>query len=181
MKHIIILVVLYIFTNTTHAQNIETPNSRGVIDNIKSVKPAQLNLLPKTNLLFTFNKGNTYEIQNNVVTKGTYLIQTLNGKQYLIPLDGLQSPRKKKAVKQGELIIKDTLPQAKLLNNNDKGKIYALPLDNMRCLVGTINSNMPIATLGPGDYKNIPNAIPEQKIIPEVILPNNGIFHPLSK
>ncbi len=32
-------------------------------------------------------------------------------------------------------IISDSLPQAKLLYNTDKGKVYALPQDNMPCLV----------------------------------------------
>ena len=84
-----------------------------------------------------------------------------------------------KTVKPQSLQI--TFPEAKLLYNTDKGKVYALPLDNMPCLVPYVISNMPIARLDIKDYKKIPNAIPEQKIIPVYIVPNNGIFHLLTK
>ena len=58
------------------------------------------------------------------------------------------------------------LPQAKLLYNTETGKVYALPQDKMPCLVPQTNSNMPIAKLDMNEFKKIPNALPEQKIIP---------------
>ncbi len=42
---------------------------------------------------------------------------------------------KKKSLDRNPGIISDTLPQAKLLYNTDKGKVYALPFDNMPWLV----------------------------------------------
>ena len=65
--------------------------------------------------------------------------------------------------------LKENFPQAKLLHSNGKGKVYALPQDNMPCLVPHINSNMPVAGLGINKTQKIPNALPEQKIIPEKV------------
>ena len=60
------------------------------------------------------------------------------------------------------------LPQAKLLYNSDKGKVYSLPLDNMKCLVPdvlyTINENKQYKQDYSPSY--IPNALPNIKIIP---------------
>lgn len=64
-------------------------------------------------------------------------------------------------------LLTKTFPQAKFLYNTEKGKVYALPLDNMPCLVPHINSNMPIAKLDLKEYNKIPNVSPEQKLIPE--------------
>ncbi len=168
MKHIILLVVLYVSTHTTYAQIIEIPNSRGMIDNIKTVKPTPLNFLPKTNALFSFDKGKSYEMQTDVLIKGTFLIQNLNGKRYLIPLDGLLSPVKRKPVKRND-IISDTSPQAKLLYNTDKGKVYSLPLDNMRCLVPdemyTLNESKHYRQHYPPS--SIPNPYNKYDIIPD--------------
>jgi hypothetical protein len=62
--------------------------------------------------------------------------------------------------------LKGNFPQAQFLYNTDKGKVYALPQDKMPCLVPHTNSNMPIAKLGMNEFKKIPNALPEQKLIP---------------
>src|SRR6187431_906101 len=62
--------------------------------------------------------------------------------------------------------LKGNFPQAQLLFSTDKGKVYALPQDKMPCLAPQIISNMPIAGLGLNEFKKIPNALPEQKIIP---------------
>jgi hypothetical protein len=59
-----------------------------------------------------------------------------------------------------------TFPNAKYLYTTEKGKVYALPLDNIPCLVPEINSNMPIVKFNLKGYKKIPNAFPEQKLIP---------------
>lgn len=77
--------------------------------------------------------------------------------------------------------LQGSFPQAKLLYNTDKGKVFALPLDKMPCLVPNIISNMPIAILDLKEYKKIPNSIPEQKVIPEVEVPNKGLIHRLNK
>ncbi|HUS02458.1 MAG TPA: hypothetical protein VMY77_12060 [Chitinophagaceae bacterium] len=63
--------------------------------------------------------------------------------------------------------LKLNFPQAKILFTTEKGKVYALPQDNMPCLVPNINSNMPVADLSINKTRKIPNALPEQKIIPE--------------
>jgi hypothetical protein len=52
------------------------------------------------------------------------------------------------------------------LYETKKGKVYTLPLDNLPCLVADINSNMPIAKSNLKGYKKMPNAFPEQKLIP---------------
>ena len=57
------------------------------------------------------------------------------------------------------------MPEAKFLYETNKGKVYALPLDNMPCLVTTIQSNMPVYKSSPKGY--IPNALRERKIIPD--------------
>lgn len=49
----------------------------------------------------------------------------------------------------------DLTPKAKLLYETDKGLVYALPQDNMLCLVPRINSNMPVErSEGPGYIPN---------------------------
>lgn len=118
MRNLIIVFILFFSIEITYAQHIETPNNRGMIDNIKTVKPQSF-------------QGN--------------------------------------------------FPQAKFLFNTDKGIVYALPLDKMPCLVPNIISNMPIAILDLKEYKKIPNSIPEQKVIPEVVVPDKGLIHRLNK
>ncbi len=118
MKSYIIVFILFFSIEITYAQHIETPNNRGMIDNIKTVKPQSL---------------------------------------------------------------QENFPQAKFLYQTDKGKVFALPLDKMPCLVSNIISNMPIAILDLKEYKKIPNPIPEQKVIPEVEVPDKGVIHRLNK
>lgn len=50
----------------------------------------------------------------------------------------------------------NNLSKAKKLYENEKGTVYQLLLDNMKCLVPNINSNMPNASLPIQGY--IPNA-----------------------
>ena len=57
------------------------------------------------------------------------------------------------------------MSKAKFLYETNKGKVYALPLDNMPCLVTTIQSNMPVYKNSPKGY--IPNALREREIIPD--------------
>ena len=60
------------------------------------------------------------------------------------------------------LAISD-MPKAKFLYETNKGKVYALPLDNMPCRVPSIQSNMPVYKNSPKTY--IPNALQEREII----------------
>lgn len=55
--------------------------------------------------------------------------------------------------------------KTELLYGSDKGVVYALPLDGMKCLVPKIHSDMPVATYGGLGY--IPNSLlrPGQKPI----------------
>ncbi len=67
-----------------------------------------------------------------------------------------------------ELIV-NSAPKAKLLYETEKGFVYALPQDNMPCLVPRINSNMPIANSDVPGY--MPNPLLKKgqnsiKIIP---------------
>jgi hypothetical protein len=55
------------------------------------------------------------------------------------------------------------MPNARFLYETNKGKVYALPLDNMPCLVTTIHSNMPVYKNSPKGY--IPNALRKNEII----------------
>ncbi len=114
MKYPVIIFVLLFLIKTTIAQSIETPNNKGMIDNILTVKPKTLKM---------------------------------------------------------------NLPQARFLFNTDKGKVYALPQDNIPCLVPNINSNMPIAKLPMNRYEQIPNAMPKQQLIPET----GTLINPLKK
>ena len=96
--------------------------------------------------------------------KATTLLLNLNGKISSSPIDGIFgfAPRTR-------TVVIDSLPDqtAKFLYNTGKGKVYALPLDKMPCLVPDINSNMPIAKLKMNEYKKMPNALPLQKLIAE--------------
>lgn len=62
------------------------------------------------------------------------------------------------------------LATAKFLYNTDKGGIYTLPIDNMPCLVSSKSDNMPVARMDMTAYKKMPNALLENKIIPEINL-----------
>lgn len=61
--------------------------------------------------------------------------------------------------------------EAELLHETEKGKVYALPLDDMRCLVPDISSNMPVYK-GFGQRQQkinpapIPNPFPKIEVIP---------------
>ncbi len=135
MKNTITFVILFFLIKTPQAQFLEFPNKRGMIDNINTVKPHSLKYFPQLKALHSSEERNVFgSIHSNVITKGTFLILTLNGKQFYIPLKGLLSTNKNKPNKRTQA-ISDSLPQAKFLYNTDKGKVYALPFDNMACLV----------------------------------------------
>ncbi len=71
--------------------------------------------------------------------------------------------------------------KATFLYNTGQGKVYKLPMDNMRCLVPDVQSNMPVykglpQELVPGIGKQIvpvpmPNPIPKTEIITTPSLP----------
>ena len=63
----------------------------------------------------------------------------------------------------------DLTPKAKLLFETDKGLVYALPQDNMLCLVPRINSNMPVASSEAPGY--IPNPLLKKGQSPIQIIP----------
>lgn len=56
-----------------------------------------------------------------------------------------------------DLLAFNTLQEPKFLFENEKGKVYVQPLDNMRFLSSTFHSNMPVKKDAPRIY--IPNAI----------------------
>jgi hypothetical protein len=60
------------------------------------------------------------------------------------------------------LAISD-MPQPKFPYETNTGKVYILPLDDMPCLVTSIQSNMPVYKNSPKTY--IPNALQENEII----------------
>lgn len=68
----------------------------------------------------------------------------------------------------GEIKLISVVPEAKLLYNTDKGKVYALPQDNMKCLA----PDMAFIQKEEKNYKQffppntIPNAYPKLQIIP---------------
>ena len=63
----------------------------------------------------------------------------------------------------------DLTPKAKLLYETDKGLVYALPQDNMRCLIPKIQSDMPVASAeGPG---YIPNPLFQKRQSPIKTIP----------
>ena len=66
----------------------------------------------------------------------------------------------------GRMVQRGLIPQAVFSHNTSRGKIYTLPIDNMPCLVPDMNqvSRMP-GVMPPADNR-MPNAIPQQPIIP---------------
>ena len=77
----------------------------------------------------------------------------------------LQKPDGKIKIIQ-PLPFEKKFPQTKFLYNSTAGKVYALPLDNMPCLVTRPTDLRGVAKINLNGYKKIPNAIQEQKIIP---------------
>lgn len=63
----------------------------------------------------------------------------------------------------------DLTSKAKLLYETDKGLVYALPQDNMLCLVPRINSNMPVASSEGRGY--MPNPLLKKGQSPVQIIP----------
>lgn len=81
--------------------------------------------------------------------RATSLLQNLNGNFVSLPIEGIFVTTPKI-----QTFLPDTIkPLAKLLYNTDKGKVYALPIDNMPCLVLHTNSNMPIAKINIENFK----------------------------
>jgi len=81
----------------------------------------------------------------------------------------IASPGFKNKVPKGNLVdwaATITGPKAKLLGQSSLGSIYAMPQDNMPCLVPTpIQNSMPVAVPPPSALV-MPNAIPKQNLIP---------------
>ena len=74
-----------------------------------------------------------------------------------------------------EDIVINYAPKAKLLYETEKGFVYALPQDNMPCLVSKIQSNMPIAKNEIPGY--IPNPLLKKGQSPiNIIPPKNSPF-----
>jgi hypothetical protein len=86
----------------------------------------------------------------------------------LLEVIGTNKPLKKTAVPLTSISGKAVQPQAKLLTTTAAGKIYALPLDNMPCLVPneTAVIQLPVA-LQPRLKNNIPNGSVAQPVIPQ--------------
>ena len=58
-------------------------------------------------------------------------------------------------------------PQAKLIGQSALGKIYAMPVDNMPCLVPTVSlENLSTDFVVPLPKADMPNPIPRQNLIP---------------
>ena len=182
MKYFIIVSILWISNERIHAQTLEPPGSPDMIDNLKTVKPKPLvgfTLPPK--FLTNNEERKEYDtIGNKYVDpkkkygtfffegkpqKATKLFLNLYGKISSSPIDGIFGfpPRTR-------TVVIDSMPNqtAKFLYNTDKGKVYALPLDNMPCLVPnemyTINDHTYYKQDLP--YNTIPNPYPKHDIIP---------------
>ena len=63
----------------------------------------------------------------------------------------------------------DPTPKAKFLFETEKGLVYALPQDNMRCLVPTNKSDMPVASSQRPGY--IPNPLLNKGHNPIITIP----------
>jgi hypothetical protein len=103
-----------------------------------------------TFLLLAFSSINA---QEKIIVTPNESFNVISPEKLNLP-DSLISPKM--------LAITD-MPKAKFLYETNKGKVYALPLDNMRCLVPSIQSNMPVYKNSPKNY--IPNALRENEII----------------
>lgn len=77
-----------------------------------------------------------------------------------------------------EDINTNQIPKAKFLYETEKGSVYTLPQDNMKCLVPKIESDMPIAKANVSGY--IPNSMlrPGQKPINIIPLNNSLLTKP---
>ena len=75
-----------------------------------------------------------------------------------------------------EEIVINSAPKAKFLYETEIGFVYALPQDNMPCLVPKIKSNMPTARSEVPGY--IPNSLLKKGQSPTEIIPLN--ISPLS-
>lgn len=57
--------------------------------------------------------------------------------------------------------------KGKFLYNTEKGKVYALPPDNMLCLVPGYHSKMRIASSHGAHIEPMPNPMPKREMIPD--------------
>jgi hypothetical protein len=76
-----------------------------------------------------------------------------------------------------------TLPAPKLIGESPLGKVYAMPPDNMPCLVPNfpVDNLMPAYDFGPLANPTMPNPIPRQQFPPTHLSENNGLLKPVSK
>ena len=100
-----------------------------------------------------------------------FAFMSVNAQQLKGQIEGL------KIYKDSLLLNQDytfNVPNSKFLYDTEKGKVYQLPLDNMKCLIPSISSNMPVATKQPENTRIAPVPIPnpftgkESLIIPPV-------------
>lgn len=96
---------------------------------------------------------------------------SVNGQQFRGKIKNL------KMIKEPGMVYAFNYPNAKLLYETEKGKVFQLPPDNMRCLAPNYRSNMPYAKINPQlllnplprlkiIQKSNPDLIPQEKIIP---------------
>ena len=102
---------------------------------------------------------------------------------FIVDLTFAQQPKidNVEIYKDSVLIYKDSgsqndlslnMPKSKFLFENNIGKVYRLPLDNMKCLSPNIESNMPVYK-GRIELNRLPN--PQIKPVP---IPNPFSKHP---
>jgi hypothetical protein len=89
----------------------------------------------------------------------------------------IASPGFKNKVPKAGLIDWSTTiaePKAKLIGQSSLGSIYAMPTDNMPCLIPTtISDNLMPVFMPPASNLFMPNAIPRQNLIPSDLAAHN--------
>lgn len=159
MKHISIFSILVIGITNSQSQSLLLKKNP---ENIYKYDPGKYFDKKEYMLLVSPKNFGTF-IYTESPLKATYFLLNLDGKFSSSPIQGVFV-----ASSKNRTISIDSLPQqqAKFLYNTEKGKAYALPLDNMPCLVPHTNSNMPVAKIDIEELKKMPNAFQKQNIIP---------------
>ena len=96
----------------------------------------------------------------------TFAFIFVNAQQFKGKIEGV------KIYKDSLLVFNDNVfPNAKFLYDTEKGKVFQLPLDHMRCFVPTFKSNMPVYNLNPHNQNivHVPIPNPFIKINPVII------------
>jgi hypothetical protein len=76
-------------------------------------------------------------------------------------LNQKKAGQNKSSLDQKEIVMLNEPFKEKLIYENENFKVYALPLDNMRCLASKFISNMPVNKTTPELY--IPNPLYKKK------------------